>query len=299
MDKIIYPAVGHCIYCGAREYEPGRGSKLHEEHIIQFSLNGNLVLPEASCRKCEKETHKYEGVVARTLFGNFRMRHNLWTRRPKDRPKHIKINTKLSDGTQGTADIPVAEYPAPVFPYTFEKAAILRGKLVTDFPNPNFATLSVAISEKEQMDRLVQEHLWDGIVRIRIVSIDLARMLAKAAFSYAIAILRPDSFRVHPLLLDIILNRTENAQFLVGGEAERPPPQPNAGHLLQVGFNGIVPNVYVIVSIRLFASLEMPVYHVVVGNIDFQNPQHVNTLTEKLNNQEPVEFSLPLPEIGP
>lgn len=300
MDKIIYPAIGHCIYCGALEYDPAQpGSKLHEEHIIQFAMNGNLVLPESSCRKCEHETHKYEGVVARTIFGDFRMRHNLRTRRRRQRPTHIQIGTKTPDGKTGVALVPIEEYHATLFPYVFKKAGIFRGQSQFDAPDPTFAYIMKSIADKSVLDRLIQKYNWDGIVRSRGEPIALARMLAKAAYSYAAAILRPGSFRVHPLLMDIILNRTDHVDFLVGGEADEFPPQANAGHVLQISYDGIVPNVLVIVGVRLFGSLPMPIYHVVVGDIDFQNAQHVLTLTEQMQNQQPIEFPLPVPKIGP
>jgi hypothetical protein len=299
MEKIIYPAVGRCIYCGALEYEPGRGSKLHEEHIIQFSLGGNLVLPESSCRNCERETHKYEGVVARTIFGNFRMRHNMRTRRRKDRPTHIEIGTKTKEGAAGTALVPVEEYPAPIFPYVFKTAGILTGKSASGPPDPLFANFSVGIASKDELDRFVRERQWDGVIRVTGVPIDLARMLAKAAYSYAVANLSLRAFTPHPLLADIILNRTVYVDFLVGGVSEAPSPQPNAGHLLTLGYHGVVPKVFVIVAIRLFGSLQMPVYHVVVGDIDFQNSEHVRTLEEHRVHHEPEEFFLPLPEIVP
>jgi hypothetical protein len=48
---IVYAPVGRCIYC------PDDGSAgLGDEHIIPYSLNGTQILPQASCRKCEKIT---------------------------------------------------------------------------------------------------------------------------------------------------------------------------------------------------------------------------------------------------
>ncbi len=48
---IVYAPVGRYIYC------PDDGSAgLGDEHIIPYSLNGTQILPQASCRKCEKIT---------------------------------------------------------------------------------------------------------------------------------------------------------------------------------------------------------------------------------------------------
>jgi hypothetical protein len=67
-----YPPVGRCIYCGV-SYD------LREEHIVPFSLGGVLILPKASCRKCENITHRFEYTCARQVFGKLTVRHNLAT----------------------------------------------------------------------------------------------------------------------------------------------------------------------------------------------------------------------------
>ena len=72
-DVFHYPPVGRCIYCGATD-------ELTDEHIIPFSLGGVLILDKASCngtKGCNKKTHKFEGVVARQIFGKFRAKHKL------------------------------------------------------------------------------------------------------------------------------------------------------------------------------------------------------------------------------
>lgn len=43
-----YPPVGQCIYCGRMPPEVA----LEEEHIIPLAINGGLILPDASCRRC-------------------------------------------------------------------------------------------------------------------------------------------------------------------------------------------------------------------------------------------------------
>lgn len=79
MAKIVFGAVGKCIYCGHPPVVPS------VEHIIPESLNGQMELPNYSCRKFAAEILKYEGVVARAIFRDFTIRHNLRSRRPKNR----------------------------------------------------------------------------------------------------------------------------------------------------------------------------------------------------------------------
>ena len=74
-----FEPVGICIYCGKKN------AKLGDEHIIPYGLGGQLILQAASCKACETITAKFEGVVQRTIYGDFRMRHNLPSRRKRDR----------------------------------------------------------------------------------------------------------------------------------------------------------------------------------------------------------------------
>jgi hypothetical protein len=90
-------------------------------------------------------------------------------------------------------------------------------------------------------------------------------MLAKIAHSYAVAELGSDAF--HPLLPDLILGTEDRAAYLVGGDASEfplPDKEPYLHHvyLLNAMSGGIM---YTLVSIRLFAVVGMPRYHVVVG----------------------------------
>jgi hypothetical protein len=52
-----------CIYCGTQA-DQTEAKELSDEHIIPYALGGNLVLPKASCDRCAKETHAFEGHLA-------------------------------------------------------------------------------------------------------------------------------------------------------------------------------------------------------------------------------------------
>ncbi|SRR5271163_282192 len=54
-----FPATGECIYCGAL----GSEVELTDEHIVPYSLGGNVELLQASCKKCARVTGGLEGYV--------------------------------------------------------------------------------------------------------------------------------------------------------------------------------------------------------------------------------------------
>ena len=104
-----YSPANRCIYCGATD------GPLGEEHIIPLSLGGRLILPDASCRDCEKITGRFETAVARTMMGNFRIVMGFPTRRPKERPTHLTANVRSTSGLFERIEVPASDFPATIF----------------------------------------------------------------------------------------------------------------------------------------------------------------------------------------
>ena len=101
-----------------------------------------------------------------------------------------------------------------------------------------------------------------GLTDFGLPSLDtdaLCRVLAKIAHSYAVAELGLGGFT--PLLREFIRGEGGDRFRYVGGEFK--PGAPGAG-LHEIGFEQGVTG-YLVVRIRLFASLGAPVYRVVVG----------------------------------
>lgn len=217
------------------------------------------------------------------------MRYNIKTRHPKKRPTHIRIGTALPDGTTGTAQIPVAEHPTMLFVYKFAEPTILRC-----FPPDveNFKWLPIAISSHQELNDFAKNNHWDLRAKVRVVPEDFARMLAKIAYSYTIAELGLGSFRPAPLLLDVILGRTTNVAYVVGGDWEIPPPDPRGVHLLQMTCRVATNGALIIIEIRLFPAFETPHYRVVVGEFDFQRLEHVTAFNKMMGKIEAIH---PLP----
>ena len=268
-----YSPVGRCIYCGATS------GQFSDEHIIPFALNGALILPKASCDACARITHVYERTVARGIFGHFRMRYKVQSRRPEKRPTHIPIGTLLPDGTKGTANVPVDEHPVTLFVYKFEQPTILRG-LAPDVED--FKWVPISVFSRAELDAFIEKYHWDRLLKLVPVPVEFARTLAKIGFSFAVAEFGLDSFTPLPMTLAAILGRTSNVSFVVGGDWEIPPPDPKGMHILTPTCHTKPGGALVVIEIRLFPAFETPQYRVVVGEIDFQNPQHLKTLNEKM-----------------
>lgn len=250
----VYPAVGRCIYCGTDK------GKLTKEHIVPLGLGGNWILPRASCRTCAKVTSSVEQFCLRQMLGPLRIRTELPTRHPKNRPDKLPLEYIRIDGRREKEIVPAHEVPIACLGYRFPAPGLLRG-----LP-PNDDTC-----EGELVARFIGEEIHKHIrpegQRVKIGTINISyfrRMLAKIAHSYAVANLGLSAFR--PLLPDLVLGRSATESYLVGGDVSIPTreTEPFLHHVyLQNCLTGGVE--YILVAIHLFAVIGMPRYHVVVG----------------------------------
>ena len=268
-----YQPVGFCIYCRAQNVTLG------EEHIIPYALNGAMVLPEASCKKCEKETHIYEHTVCRRIFGNFRIRYNVRSRRKKNRPSHIEIGTISSDGKKGKTLVPATELPVTLFLYKFEESDYLKGNKEKD---SKFNWVPTSIFSKKELDKLIEKHNWNQKLEVKMVPVEFARMLGKIAYSFTVAEVTLEGFTPFQQLIDVILNQDNNISYLIGGDWEIPTPDPAGFHHIALKYMVRDGYVDVIVEIRLFPAFETPLYRVVVGTIDLSNQKQKLSLDKKL-----------------
>ena len=224
-------------------------------------------------------------TVARRMFGHFRIRYNVQTRNKNQRPSHIKIGTLLPNGTKGTAKVSVHEHPTMLFVYKFSEATFLQGLSPVIEKN---TWIPIVISSKAELDKFIEKYHWDKHISLLAVPVEFARMLAKLAYSYAVAEIGIGSFQPLQMTLDTILCRTNNVCHVVGGDLELPPPDPAGKHILTINVQIKYPNPLLIIGIRLFPAFETPQYSVVVGYFDFQNPQHVKAFAEKMRNAKEI-----------
>ncbi len=253
-----------------------------------------MELPKASCKPCAKITHHFEYTCCRQIFGKFRIRHNLPTRRKKERPTHLTAMATTEGNAPRSVVLAAAEYPTELFMYKFGKANALMG--MPAHVN-TFEWVPYGITDNAEMKAFEQKHGGNFTTQVKLQPVELGRMLAKIGHSFAVATVGFDAFR--PLALDLILGRTDNVSHTVGSISEIQPTVPDAGHVLSLEYH-VEPfkkRALLIAGIRLFASIQTPSYHVVVG--DVQTSQHVRVLFEKFSNAQSIEVSYPLGQVVP
>ena len=203
-----YGPVGRCIYCGTNTLAPGV-RRFGDEHIVPLALNGGLILPEASCRECERTINReIEGGLLSEEWERFRTKYGLPTRRPKDRATTVTLGSR----TGGHFQIPAHEYTAPVPMYNFAAARMVSGAPPT--PNSHAWTVSV-LSDGDEEKRLQQRYpLWDGKHAFRMEPYRFARFIAKIGYAFAVAEVGLDCFT--PLVREIILGQSSDYFRFVG-----------------------------------------------------------------------------------
>jgi hypothetical protein len=235
--------VGRCIYCGASDRPLGR------EHIIPYGLDGDLILPSASCGDCAAITSKFERICLRGFLQG--PRHLLDVTSRRGAPTKLPLL-----GDHGITPLP------------FDKAPIILMMPVYDLPT---ALGGPALGQERK------SAVW--VMPLRLVASDLSsyggsvgtqplhqpsfcRMLAKIAHSMAVAEIGLGRF--HPHLLEIIYGRDEQPHQLIGGLLERRAPTRHR-HEITTMVHEIGNSELIVAEIRLFADLGAPTYVVVVG----------------------------------
>jgi hypothetical protein len=113
-----FSPVGACIYCG------DAGSDLSDEHIVPYALNGNWILPKASCAKCAYITGQLiEQRVLRGELRHLRAALNFQTRKPAEQPTLVRLRAEGRD-----IDIPIQECPILMHFIRFPAPGILDGR---------------------------------------------------------------------------------------------------------------------------------------------------------------------------
>lgn len=257
----VYAPVRVCIYCGL---DGGNGG-LRDEHIVPFSLGGKAFLPKASCRSCERITSAFEGTCARTMYGSFRIRQNVHTRRPKERPTHLSV-VATTDGVDETVMMPVEGVIAILPLVHFQPPAIFR-----DPPVKEIGWTGTRLEVKTDGPRDTsswRKHSAKTFSFAQKFDVDaLARTLAKIAHATAVGALGIEAFE--HWLPPYILGTDPALSYLIGaGDGSLDPT--NILHKIKwtVGpktDRHLLTRYLVTVNIRLFAQFGGPHSMVVVG----------------------------------
>lgn len=256
-----FPPLGECIYCGSKE-------QLQDEHIIAYSLNGNAILPKASCRKHADITSQFEGDFARgpalpmrALFG-FKSHHGR-----KTYPASFQLRMKI-DGNWRSVDLPLPEFPVilqlPVFAFP---PSFLTGQ--RDIPANSERTILICLRENKSPREILHEvgrrfHAEE----IEVPRVDhkvFARLIAKSAYCLAVAQFGIAGIKQKYVLPGILGEADDLGTWI--GSSEQPLAGEEAQHITQVktyykpGGEEII-----VVLLKLFGTLPAPGYLVVVGS---------------------------------
>ncbi|EKS38743.1 hypothetical protein [Afipia clevelandensis] len=259
--EVAYPAANQCIYCGATSYAVDSKRYLAEEHIIPFGLNGNVVIPRASCRRCERITGRTESIVLKGSLLGCRTHLRLQTRLPKDRPKVLPLFDPTTTPNRKVM-VDIADYPISLLLMQLDQPAILTRRAADNSTSAVWSKLF-----RVDMETLRLKY---GLSKIATSSLDVHsfnRMLAKIAHSFAMAEqLAGRLSQFKPYLVQLILdaNGKTNWDMHVGGWLEAVPP---SNKLHEIGIERPIERHEKLISvkIRLFANLGAPVYRVIAG----------------------------------
>ena len=254
------------MYCGSVE-------SLTDEHIAPKGLQGEDILGDATCSKCQKFTTYIE---SRTLLGflrPIREHHGIVNkkRRTKRPPYYVYFDN--GDGSSERVQVSKDDYPLHLVMPILAPPGILAGpQRNAGFPNP--------IDVKSYVDDqsiAIQRKLIDSdrLKRKLTTNFDFGnftKLLAKIAYCYAYFFMN-EAFE--PLILDLLHSAREDSSlgpYFVGSTFAQigvsyPDYRPNNLFWAQVRSSKIGKIPYVITRIALFDHFQMPHYDVVVGRI--------------------------------
>lgn len=259
-DAHTFAPVGRCIYCRAETYAPDSDRPLAEEHIIPYALNGNLVLPRASCRRCERIINKFETRILRGLLLGFRTFAKMQSRNPKDRDPELP----LYDTDSKRIMVKAEDYPIGLILPVYGAPLILSGK---DTISMGFWTNFLRVDARK-LQRRYGLTTWSPP---RLDNEDFFRLLAKIAHAHAVAVWGLDGF--DPVLPEAILDEAGpevDARWrwkYIGGSMSEWPTVPV---LHEIQADSLVmhdDSRLAVVTLRLFGQFGAPVYRVVAGRL--------------------------------
>ena len=261
-SPLYYASRRRCIYCGSCGHIEGQSrDPLTKEHIVPFFLNGDIVIPFASCAQCANVTKRVEGECARYMYGDACIRLNLNTRNPNNRPKYKNVGAIQRD-RKIIRSLQVEDMIAHIPTFDLPVAGFLQGVP----PNASWEGMTLAtISLGARSD-----YAWNNAQGIshtfttEFRPAAHARLLAKIAHCLCIQEFGADGFE-HWLPPYILGERSELA-YLIGGSDRSHDADTNSFYSLQWEIAEHYDGYYVVlVNIRLFSQFGGPWATVVAG----------------------------------
>ena len=279
------------MYCGAAQL-PAGVKRFTDEHIIPLALGGNLVLREASCTTCAKIINQQiETPVLLKEWGDFRIKRKFPSRNNKNKRGQRKTHVTLTRNDGRPLQVGIADYSCPVPLYKFKEARIFSGMPRGD---DNFHwTMDILADHDAEMEMQRKFPEWNRQHPILTRPYQFARLLAKIAFSYAVAEYGLAGFT--PLVIDSILGRSDDFFYTVGGLLDIKEAIAGGDHITDIKILVCSPNrALLVVEVRLFSQIRTPSYHVAVGEIDLENPERIAVFEKHCTNGNMQNLSLPV-----
>lgn len=259
LDRYIYQEVGSCIYCGSAD-------NLSDEHIIPYGLGGNLELPKSSCSRCAKITSKFELAVLRGSMHPARIYRKIQSRKNHENAPSKYAVTIEESGTTKSIEVPLEDYPILVTFPLFEVPGYLLGNQEPKGINlTGCATISFGCKPE---DTLLKHNGSRIVVRpVNDTPVDFARMIAKIAFSMAVAI---DAFEganySKSFVLPAILGEKDDIGQWVGTITE--PIISSKYYLHRVLVHRDIEKGLLIGDVQIFSDSQTPRYGVILGQLE-------------------------------
>ena len=271
----VYKPVGICIYCGAKTYSGGAVHKLGDEHIIPYGLGGKLVLPEASCLKCEGITSALEGAALRQMFGPLRLYLGLSSRRPKEQPSTLPLLARFpGEIDERSVDIPLARYPCMCTVVCMDPP-----RLLAQSNGGDRSMLSVhprgLLQTDLQLQEIASEIGAESLVIKNRIDPDKHRvLLAKIGHSLAVAHFGLGKFEAY-LPEAILARKGETLKNFVGCAAEQAEKilrEDGQQHKIAMLTCQVAEKRFLVARITLFSSVGLPSYDVICGCLSEDGP---------------------------
>lgn len=262
--KEMLKSFGRCVYCGRSHDAQGKAIKLTSEHVISEALGCGTEVPEASCLDCQLVTAEFEGSVVEEMFDPVRKKISLVGKRGILQKKNFKLDL----GTTNTERVMIPDIHHPtllVLPNLFP-ASRYSGRPYETHGIFNFIICNLNFS-RENISKY-------GIELFSTQVIDTARfcqMLAKIAHVACVSVYGPGSFT--PYVADFIrtalpAKQVSRTHYNFVGHLWQATDQPSTNlHEVEVGEIVWQGETLVGARVRLFASYDMPSYHVAVGKL--------------------------------
>jgi hypothetical protein len=288
-----FEAPGRCIYCRRK------ASALQKEHIIPFGLAADsLVFRKASCAKCGKQTRDFETVCLRHMWWPFRTKVGVPTRNKRQIPTAFRLERlgrpsiikdgHIEPGSRVVETLPAKDFPLFYCTYAFQRPGILTGRAQQD--DTHTGLILVDTQQANKQINPMEGFSFSGNV------LAFCKLLGKIAHGYAVAELGVDAFT--PALTLSLRKKATNFRLTnwIGSTNESSGP-PTSLHEIELRLVEVGSAKYVVVHIRLFASLPTPRYEVVVGELKPSFDQL--SLFEKPLYRIEMKSPLPVGEMAP